>query len=296
MPDEIEIDWGVVAQKGAEAFAEYVGGALGELLFEQLFQTGRSNVDMFKDAIKDLKQNIKQTVDEAFLREYTGKTIGLEENLGTYMRTKDAEILDEILNDSSQLVQTYLQFDSLEVLVNLVRITTVYLTTLEALSKERNNPSYREEWKSKVKSLGDRIEKIAKKYDEPIRNSFSDKCEVNLHSFKPSNRMVGNRYVRGIEYKAYAHYRDLLISHPTHQVTPFHQDKWKQWNFRHDDTRLELNMFAEMENNEKENESVFLDCEKQREDCRAERIAALDKVIVPTQLALSKWREAVDKV
>ncbi|MGF7036401.1 putative Fe-S cluster-containing radical SAM superfamily protein [Paenibacillus mucilaginosus] len=130
------IDWDAVIQKGlesaAEAFGAQFGGVIGKELAGQIASSllGGDDEETFAEAITELKEVIRQTVDHAFLREHSGAVLGLGQNLSRYLDTGEMSYLDSVLTGITGHVNTLLEFESHEALSMLIYTVNVDLLAL----------------------------------------------------------------------------------------------------------------------------------------------------------------------
>lgn len=289
MPEEI--DWGAIIEKGLEAavisFGESFGGTIGEILAEKIMSSlfGSDDEDKFQVVLKDLKESIRQDIDQAFLREHCGAVTGLGENLKTYFRTKDQDILHPLQNDIVQEINILFQFESLEALTALVYGVNIYIHTLRALA-DYDRDYYRVAMEN-ARTYADKVEKFANKVDQPIRSSIPDKIDV--YGLSTGETLCPN-HLSGVGYEVTATYRDsigpMVILRRENMCVPYPIDAFGRPN---------RNFMSHPQSIfEQSQSSKFI--EDQRRTQKENRIQALDNLIVPTQHAIEKWRNIADVI
>ncbi|WP_339234628.1 hypothetical protein MKX40_17940 [Paenibacillus sp. FSL R5-0517] len=294
MPTEENESYEQIINKGIEAaviafgteFGGTIGGALADKIMSSLFSAGED--DKFAEALNTLNENIRRSIDLAFLREHTGAIIGLGENLETFISTKDERILHPLLNDITQKINTLLQFDpSGEVLTTLIYGINVYILTLRALADQ--DFSYYQVAMENARKYSKLSEDFLKKYDEPLRNGIS---EMGIYAkYIGPNICLNNesKYVAGAEYEVTITFVD--------QTTPFHYTETIKKCFPYP-----IGAFERPDQNWKpdllflKQIPEYVNKEKYRTQLKETRISELDKFTKPILSAINGYRQTASNI
>ncbi|MEH7284886.1 hypothetical protein [Priestia megaterium] len=322
--DKIHIDWNAVLQKGleaaasafGEAFGGPIGGALANLIVSGLFDSGSE--DKFGDAIRDLKESMREEINNAFLRDTTASVLGLGVNLRSYFTTKDQAILTEIQNDITQEIEALLSKEnreSDEALVTVVYAINVYILTLRA--KADYNQSFYEVIKEATKSYSERVTEFANAIEAKYKNKIPAKCFVSIE--KADNAGGNWQYselrpalctIKGtfhdevksgfnFKYKAWYYAGD-----DNHNIVPYREfieERCEVLPFRSkdgystisDSDDLLTTTSSAIKVEDREASKAFADCEKYRTEQTNAFLEKLNQYITPVRTTVELWKTNV---
>ncbi|MCY9589853.1 hypothetical protein PC41400_16680 [Paenibacillus chitinolyticus] len=123
--------------------------------------------DKFAAFGRQLLESVRQAVNEAFLRDHTGKIIGLGEQLRNYFKTNDEQLLYGIVNDIVQEINAVFRFSpSDEACTTLAYGVNVYQLTLRGLA------GYKESYYSVADTYAIRLAEFSAGFINPIKESM----------------------------------------------------------------------------------------------------------------------------
>lgn len=280
-----EINWDAVVQAVAEALGSYVGGQIGAMAVAAVFKANESSVPSFEKVIADLRESIRQDIENTFIREYAGTVIGYEKDLGTGIRTNNFDTVDRIRSGSQVLIEVLLQYSSMNILVILVRLINIFLLALEiqANTAPEKNEEYRAIRREKAREYANKVKSILNPYAESVRQSLQNACLLRIENAKQAICHNQNGFTYDVKIIFYDDFNRRAL-------TTFEESSCKTFPFNGlDDDDLPSGVERGFTANDKKQHQSFKDCEAFRQREYSNRIRALESFSSPINRAISIW-------
>ncbi|HFR4167565.1 TPA: hypothetical protein ACHVJ4_004346 [Bacillus cereus] len=284
-----------IAKAYGEEEAGPIGAKLAEMIVASIFHENEEN--KFEDAIKDLKESIKQEIDSAFLKNDSGAIIGLGTNFSTYLITRDKEALDLIHNDITQKIDSILTHRSEEALVIAVYAVNIYVLVLRALADHKEN--YYQAVKKNVKLYADKIEKLANEIEEKFNTSLPEHCSFSTVQV-PQATICDNK--PGFTYSIQARYFDEygIVSKwnmfESKECKPFPFYSLEGRNFSIQSSNDFYMWKSVFRREDYEANTAVIQCEETLKNVKQARKDSLNQFMRPTHDAISCWNDIVNSI
>ncbi|PYE88288.1 hypothetical protein [Bacillus sp. 196mf] len=281
-PNSGEINWDAVVQAGAEALASYVGGQIGAIAVAAVFEANRSSEPSFERVIADLRESIRQDIENTFIREYAGRVIGYEQDLAIAIRTNNQDTVDRIRSGSLELINILLQYNTFGILINLVRVANVFLLALEIQANMTNNPEYKQIRREKAAEYSPKVNDILTPYESTIRTSFDRECLIIIDNAK--NAVCHDQF--GFTYRLRTFCQD---NYTDSYAAQFEENNCKTFPFNGINSGDSMTLEHSFTPNDKRQHDSFVRCEHFRTEAQNRRNRALEIISIPIRETISKW-------